>query len=109
MPKGEGFYLANRKNEFGQPSADANFQNLNDPTASRHYLWKHYVEYETMWPTAFDLFLQRDDLPRFFEAFFNYFVVSIHQGYRGGVETLDGTPSCDRERASAGGRYAACS
>lgn len=94
MPKGEGFYLANRNNEFGQPSADANFKALNDPTASRHYLWKHYVEYETMWPTAFDLFLQRDDLPRFFEAFFNYFAISIHQGYRGGVETLDGTPSC---------------
>jgi hypothetical protein len=54
-----------------------------------------------MWPIGFDLFLQRDDLPRFFEWLFNNLAVVIHHDYRVGVESLDGVPSCapgDSER-----------
>jgi hypothetical protein len=94
MPRGEGVYFNIAKNGFGQPTADRNFLDVSDPGADRHFLWRHYVEYETMWPIGFDLFLQRDDLPRFFEWFFNNLAAVIHGDYRVGVESLDGVPSC---------------
>jgi hypothetical protein len=94
MPKGEGYYFDIAKNAFGQPTADDNVRDVNDKAADRHFLWRHYVEYETMWPIGFDLFLQRDDLPRFFEWFFHNFSMVLHHDYRVGVESLDGVPSC---------------
>lgn len=99
MPKGEGFYFRpdggeTMKDKFGRFVAARNFADVSDPNAARHFLWRHYVEYETMWPVGFDLFLQRDDLPRFFEWFFNNLAVVIHHDYRVGVESLDGVPSC---------------
>jgi hypothetical protein len=99
MPKGEGYYFPpdsgeTMKDKFGRFVAARNFADVSDPNAARHFLWRHYVEYETMWPIGFDLFLQRDDLPRFFEWFFNNLAVVIHHDYRVGVESLDGVPSC---------------
>jgi len=94
MPKGDGYYFDIAKNAFGQPTADDNFRDVNDNAADRHFLWRHYVEYETMWPIGFDLFLQRDDLPRFFEWFFHNFSMVLHHDYRVGVESFDGVPSC---------------
>jgi hypothetical protein len=94
MPKGDGYYLELVKNEFGQLTADENFRDVNDPASSRHFLLRHFVEYETMWPIGFDLFLQRDDLPRFFEWFFHNLSMVIHKSYRVGVESLEGVPSC---------------
>jgi len=46
-----------------------------------------------MWPIGMDLFLQRDDLPRFFEWYFNNMAIVLHHDYRVGVESLDGVPS----------------
>lgn len=60
----------------------------------RRYFWRHYVEYEIMWPIGYDLFLQRDDLDRFFEWFFNVFSVVIHEDYRIGAESQNGAPGC---------------
>ncbi|MBS1851603.1 MAG: hypothetical protein JST79_11860 [Acidobacteria bacterium] len=94
MPKGEGTYLKLAHNSYGQPTADENFADVNAPTADRHFLWKHYVEYETMWPIGYDLFLQRDDLPRFFEWFSHNFSMVLHKEFRVGVESIDGVPSC---------------
>ena len=81
-----------------------NWSDISDPTAARHYLWRHYVEYETMWPIGGPLFLARDDLPRFFEWLFHNLAFAIHQDFRVGVESLDGVPSCapGRRRAVAG-------
>jgi hypothetical protein len=95
MPKGQGYYfnLQSYQDKFGRFIAAHNFADVSDPAAARHYLWKHYVEYETMWPVGFDLFLQRDDLPRFFEWLFNNLFMSIHHDFRVGVESLDGVPS----------------
>jgi hypothetical protein len=94
MPKGQGMYLKLVNNSYGQPTADENFVDVNDPAADRHYLWRHFVEYETMWPIGYDLFLQRDDLPRFFEWFFHNFSMVLQREYRVGVESIDGVPSC---------------
>jgi hypothetical protein len=47
-----------------------------------------------MVPIFYDLFLQRDDLPRFFEWLFNNLAVVIHHDFRVGVESIDGVPSC---------------
>lgn len=88
MPKSEGAYVNIRPY-----TADENWTDISDPSAGRHYLWRHYVEYETMWPTCSHLFLARDDLPRFFEWFFNTMAVTIHHDWLVGVEALDGTPS----------------
>lgn len=93
MPKGEGFYLGIAQNRYGQPTGDENFRDVADAAAPRHYLWKHYVEYETMWPIGMDLFLQRDDLPRFFEWYFNNMAAVVHRDFRVGVESVDGVPS----------------
>jgi hypothetical protein len=89
FPKGEGPYTGIRPN-----TGDAtNWGPISDRAAERHYLWRHYVEYETMWPVGYHLFLARDDLPRFFEWLFNNFAVTFHHDWLSGVEALDGTPS----------------
>jgi len=36
--------------------ADENWKDVADRAADRHYLWRHYVEYETMWPTGYHTF-----------------------------------------------------
>jgi hypothetical protein len=89
LPQGEGFYMNIREG-----TADENWKDISDRTADRHFLWRHFVEYETMWPIGTDLFLQRDDLPRFFEFFFNNLAAVLHREWRVGVESLDGVPSC---------------
>jgi hypothetical protein len=98
LPRGEGYYFAGAGKA---DNADANLVDVSDPAAPRHYLWRHYVEYETMWPVGASLFLARDDLPRFFEWFAHNFAFAIHQDFRVGVESFDGVPSCapgDAER-----------
>jgi hypothetical protein len=98
MPKGEGAYFDSK---VYQDTANVNLADINDPKADRHFLWRHYVEYETMWPIGSPLFLARDDLPRFFEWFTHNFAFVIHQDFRVGVESFDGVPSCapgDAER-----------
>jgi hypothetical protein len=102
MPKGRGPYF--NPGIFKAGNADANWFDVSDPAAERHYLWRHYVEYETMWPVGLPLFLARDDLPKFFECLFNTLVFVIHQDWRVGVESIDGVPSCapgDGERWQA--------
>jgi len=99
MPQGQGAYFGAHKTALadaagGRPNADANWADISDPKAERHYMWRHYVEYETMWPVGGPLFLARDDLPRFFEWLFNNLAVALHQDWRVGVESLDGVPSC---------------
>jgi hypothetical protein len=100
MPKGEGWYFpADRSSKAD--NADVNFAEISDPNTERHYLWRHYVEYETMWPVGAPLFLARDDIPRFFEWFAHNFAFVIHEDFRVGVESPDGVPSCapgDAER-----------
>lgn len=88
MPRGEGPYLHLRP--F---CADENWEDVSDRSADRHWIWRHYVEFETMWPVGYHLFLARDDLPRFFEWLFNNLAVTIHPDWLVGVEALDGTPS----------------
>jgi hypothetical protein len=92
MPQGEGPYFG-AHTQFPD-TADANWADISDPQAPRHHLWRHYVEYETMWPVGGPLFLARDDLPRFFEWLFNNLAVVLHRDWRVGVESLDGVPSC---------------
>lgn len=96
MPRGEGYYFGDRdyQDKYGRLVAAHNFADESAPDAPRHFMWRHYVEYETMWPIGFDLFLQRDDLPRFFEWLFNNLAVVLHHDFRVGVESLDGVPSC---------------
>jgi len=94
LPKRQGFYLKNERDQFAHLNADEEFLDVNDPRAARHYFCKHYVEYETMVPIFYDLFLQRDDLPRFFEWLFNNMAVVVHHDFRVGVESIDGAPSC---------------
>ncbi len=98
LPRGEGHYFAKAAKS---DNADVNLTDVSDPAASRHYLWRHYVEYETMWPVGAPLFLARDDLPRFFEWFAHNFAFAIHQDFRVGAESIDGVPACapgDTER-----------
>ncbi len=92
MPKGLGPYFGAHK-QFPD-TADVNWGKISDPAAERHFLWRHYVEYETMWPVGPPLFLARDDLPRFFECLWNNLAVVLHHEWRVGVESLDGVPSC---------------
>jgi hypothetical protein len=91
MPKGEGAYF---DLNLYPNTANVNLADINNPQAERHYLWRHYVEYETMWPIGAPLFLARDDLPRFFEWFAHNIAFVIHQDFRVGVESFDGVPSC---------------
>lgn len=97
LPKGKGSYFHRScfsgKDEFGHRTADENFKDIDDPRADRHFFWRHYVEYETAFPIGLDLFLQRDDLPRFFECFFNNMASVVHHDFRVGVESLDGVPA----------------
>lgn len=81
---------------FGNAAAaDANWNDLMGEGSSRRvFLWKHYQEYETMWPQAPDLFLQRDEIGPYFEWFFNALSLVLHREWRVGVESLDGAPSC---------------
>jgi hypothetical protein len=92
MPKGEGAYYG--RGVYTSDTADRNWADISDPEADRHYLWRHYVDYETMWPMGGPIFLARDDLPRFFEWLFNTLAVVLHHDWRVGVESLDGVPSC---------------
>jgi hypothetical protein len=65
------------------------------PTATpgvRIYSWPHYVEPETHWP-MWDVFLARDDLPRFFELLFNNLAAAVHADFRTGCEARDGVVS----------------
>ncbi len=94
LPRGEGYYLKIERDLFHHINATENFRDVNNPNSPRHFLCKHYVEPETMVPIFFDLFLQRDDLPRFFEWLFNNLAVTIHRDFRVGVESIDGAPSC---------------
>jgi hypothetical protein len=71
--------------EAGRPAA-------ND-VHSREYFWRHYVEAETHWP-MYDVFLDRDDLPRFFELLFNNLAAAVHEDFRVGCEGRDGVVSC---------------
>lgn len=88
FPKGQGPRLHVRPY-----SADENWADVNDREAPRHWIWRNYVEYETMWPIGGHLFLARDDLPRFFEWLFCNLAVTVHPDWLVGVEALDGTPS----------------
>ena len=63
---------------------EANFADVIDLNADRHWLWRHYVEWETMWPIGGQLFLARDDLPRFFEWLFNNLAIVLHHDWRVG-------------------------
>lgn len=92
MPAGEGAEFSGLSQNAD--IADANFADISDPSAERHYLWRNYVEYETMWPIGGPLFLAQDDLPRFFEFLFNNLAIVLHHDWRVGVESLDGVPSC---------------
>jgi hypothetical protein len=101
MPAGQGAYFG--AHVQNPDTADRNWADVSAPTG-RHWLWRHYVEYETMWPVGGHLFLARDDLPRFFEWLFNNMAVAVHHDWRVGVESLDGVPSCapgDGERWQA--------
>jgi hypothetical protein len=93
LPRGEGFYFAPGSGFMYPDTADANWLEVSDPGAARHFLWRHYVEYETMWPVGYRLFLARDDLDRFFEWFAHNFAAVLHHDWRVGVESLDGAPS----------------
>lgn len=92
MPKGEGAYYGDQV--MNAENGDRNFVDISRRDADRHYLWRHYVEYETMWPVGWQLFLARDDLPRFFEWYANNLGFVVHQDWRVGVESVDGVPSC---------------
>jgi len=102
MPRGMGPYFS--AHQQYPDTADANWADVSQPEAARHYLWRHYVEYETMWPVGGPLFLARDDLPRFCEWLFHNLAAAIHRDWRVGVESLDGVPACapgDAERWQA--------
>jgi hypothetical protein len=65
------------------------------PTANpgqRERVWQHYVEPETHWP-MYDIFLNRDDLPRFFELLFNNLAAAVHGDFRVGCESREGVVS----------------
>ncbi len=65
---------------------------LSPSTSQREHFWQHYVEPETHWP-MYDVFLNRDDLPRFFELFFNNLVAAVHADFRVGCEGREGVVS----------------
>jgi len=88
------------------PIDEVDFRNWRDICfeGPRRYFWKHFVEYEIMWPMGSDLFLQRDDLDRHFEWFFNAFTAQIDKNYRISAESINGAPACtpgDAERWQA--------
>lgn len=65
---------------------------LSPLTGEREHFWQHYVEPETHWP-MYDAFLNRDDLPRFFELLFNNLVAAVHADFRVGCEGREGVVS----------------
>ena len=68
------------------------FMEAGRPTAikgERQYLWPHFVDSETTWPLT-EVFLNRDDLPRFFELVFNNLAAAIHEDFRVGCEAREG-------------------
>jgi hypothetical protein len=93
IPWDKGYYLQLLNDSFAHPTSDSNFLDVDDPKAPRHFFWRHYVEYETMWPIISDLFLERDDIEQFFEWLFNHLAIAVHHDFRVGVESLDGAPS----------------
>ncbi len=94
LPRNEGQYMFKAGGHWTTDTADRNWLPVDDPAADRHFLWRHYVEYETMWPVGGSLFLARDDLPRFFEFLGHNLAAALHHDFRVGVESLDGVPSC---------------
>ena len=95
MPLGRGKGLASGQDHRKRKHTDTADRNwLAARDGERDYLWRHYVEYETMWPVGGPLFLERDDQPRFFEWLFHNLAVVLHHDFRVGVESLDGVPSC---------------
>ncbi len=92
MPRGEGAYY--NAHLVHLKIADVNWTDISQPGARRHYLWRHYVAYETMWPIGGPLFLARDDVARFSEWLFHNLAAVVHRDWRVGVESLDGAPSC---------------
>ena len=69
--------------EAGRPTANP---------GAREYFWQHYVEPETHWPMG-EVFLNRDDLPRFFELLFNNLAAAVHEDFRVGCEAREGVVS----------------
>lgn len=106
FPRGEGAYFGAHAKALQEakglrPTADVNWADVSDPAAPAHQLWRHYVEYETMWPVGGPLFLARHDAERYAEWLFNNLAVAVHHEWKVGVESLDGVPSCspgDSER-----------
>jgi hypothetical protein len=99
FPRGEGAYFGAHAKALQeanglQPTADVNWADVSDPAAPTHQLWRHYVEYETMWPVGGPLFLARHDADRYAEWLFNNLAVAVHRDWKVGVESLDGVPSC---------------
>jgi hypothetical protein len=99
FPRGEGAYFSAHATALAEakglrPTADVNWADVSDPKAPAHWLWRHYVEYETMWPVGGPLFLARQDAPRYAEWLFNNLAVVVHPDWKVGVESLDGVPSC---------------
>lgn len=99
FPRGEGAYFGAHQKALaeakaGVPTADVNWADVSDPAAPTHRLWRHYVEYETMWPVGGPLFLARHDAGRYAEWLFNNLAVAVHRDWKVGVESLDGVPSC---------------
>ena len=99
FPRGEGAYFgahatALKEAKGLRPTADVNWADVSDPAAPAHQLWRHYVEYETMWPVGGPLFLARHDAERYAEWLFNNLAVAVHRDWKVGVESLDGVPSC---------------
>jgi len=94
LPHGAGRSILREWGAYAGDTADRNFADVCDSAGERHFLWRHYVEYETMWPIGGILFLERDDLPRFFEWLFHNLASVLHHDFRVGVESLDGVPSC---------------
>jgi hypothetical protein len=70
--------------EAGCPAAE--------PGGQRQCFAPHWVDVETHWP-MYDVFLERDDLPRFFELCFNNLAATIHHDWRVGCEARDGVVS----------------
>jgi hypothetical protein len=83
---------------------EGNFADVVDTSAERHWLWRHYVEWETMWPIGGQLFLARDDLPRFFEWHHSMACRRAHPVMRNGGRSSAGCSSTKRADGTAHSR-----
>jgi len=95
FPEGQGLYIGTHHMPIEENTADVSWQRVARQTPSGWKFfepWRHYIDYEINWPLT-DLFLERDDLPRFFECFFNSFAVIDHP-WKTGAESIDGVPAC---------------